>query len=52
MYNLLVQSDLKMRALIPLLLFVSLKSGKYLIIDTESDKEVNYCHMELHVKTF
>ena len=31
-----------MRALIPLLLFVTLKSSKYLVVDTESDEEVNY----------
>ena len=31
-----------MRALIPLLLFVSLKSAKYLVVETESDEEVNY----------
>ena len=41
-----------MRALIPLLLFVSLKSAKYLVVETESDEEVNYRSWSLMLKCF
>ena len=33
-----------MRTFVPLILFVSLISGKYLLVETESDEEVNYRH--------
>ena len=41
-----------MRALIPLLLIVSFKSAKYLVVETESDEEVNYCSWSLMLKYF
>ena len=37
-----------MRALIPLLLlFASMISGKYLLVETDSSEKVNYCQISL-----